>query len=248
MPLPHPTSGESKEKWMDRCMGMPMMNEEFPNTNQRVAVCMRQWKEGKYSSVAMFKRRSGETLHDRMYVAFDLDQEPESKSRRIVGHATVFNRLSEDRGGYFVVMAPGAFTKSIAESDVRVLFNHNPDYILGRTTNGTLKMSVDAVGLKIDAELADTQWGRDTFTSIQRGDVTQMSIGGRIVAETLHIDAETTIYTVDEFALWDVSPVTYSAFEQTDVKVEQSQSMSDVEAAKGCPTRLYAAKRRLLDL
>lgn len=246
MPLPRPTSGEKQDKFLDRCMDMPMMKEEFPETNQRVAVCMRQWREGKSSSVAMFKRRSNGS-GDRMYVQFDLSQEPDTKTRRIVGHATVFNRLSEDRGGFFVVMAPTAFTKSMAEDDVRVLFNHNADYILGRSTNGTLKMSVDDVGLLIDAELSDTQWGRDTFTSIQRGDITQMSIGGMIVAETLHMDGETTVYTVDEFKLWDVSPVTYAAFEQTDVGVKESAVEPEAVAASACPTRLFAAKRRALN-
>jgi len=225
MPLPQPTSGEPQDKFLDRCMVAAA--GEFPETNQRVAVCMKQWRAGKSSSVASFARRTPGGC-DRMFVQFDLSEEPDASKRRIVGHATVFNRLSEDRGGFFVVMSPGAFARSIAEDDVRVLFNHKADYILGRSTNGTLRMAVDDVGLLIDAELSDTQWGRDTFTSIKRGDITQMSIGGMIVAETAHSDADTTIYTVDEFKLWDVSPVTYAAFEQTDVGVKESKSMSDV--------------------
>jgi len=70
-----------------------------------------------------------------------------SESREVVGYASVFTdtegnpALSENLGGFREKIDPNAFN-SVLDNDVRALFNHNPDLILGRTTSGTLSLSV----------------------------------------------------------------------------------------------------------
>ena len=68
---------------------------------------------------------------------------------KIVGYAAVFDQESEPLGGFVEVIAPGAFD-DVLGADVRALFNHDANYLLGRTASGTLTLSVDAVGLRYE--------------------------------------------------------------------------------------------------
>ena len=75
-----------------------------------------------------------------------------TEGNTVHGHASVFNVLSEDLGGFRERIAPGAFT-GVLDADVRLLVNHDPDRILARTKSGTLRMSQDDTGLAFEAEL-----------------------------------------------------------------------------------------------
>ena len=96
---------------------------------------------------------------------------------RIEGYAAVFNRDSEDMG-FIERIAPGAFKKALKTSDVRALFNHDSNIILGRKSAGTLELKEDKKGLFMSVTPPDTQLVRDMVLSpIERGDVTQQSFG-----------------------------------------------------------------------
>src|SRR5258708_1167531 len=71
----------------------------------------------------------------------------------------------------------GAFTRALDEKqDVRCCFNHNPDNVLARTTNGTLSLSQDKKGLPFEANLdARTHIAQDVLCFVDRGDVTGCS-------------------------------------------------------------------------
>ena len=142
-------------------------------------------------------------------------------SPKIVGHAAVFNKWSEDLGGFREKIAPGAFTKTISEGDVRALFNHDPNFVLGRNKAGTLSLEEDKKGLKVSIDPPDTQWARDLTTSIERGDINQMSFGFRTVKDqwTTPKTGNENKRELLEVELFDVSPVTFPAYPQTDVGV-----------------------------
>lgn len=163
---------------------------------------------------------------------------------RIVGHAAVFNQ-DTDIGGYFVErVAPGAFSRAIREDDVRALFNHNPDYVLGRNKSGTLKLSEDDVGLVVDVMPPNTQFARDLMHSIERGDISQMSFGFYVKREEWDETGPQLKRTLLEVELFDVSPVTFPAYPTTDVALRTLEAFRKA----GLSTRSAAPiiRRRLM--
>ena len=143
----------------------------------------------------------------------------DDETRKIVGHAAVFDKLSENLGGFREKIAPGTFAEAIKNDDVRALFNHDPSIVLGRNKAGTLRMSEDKVGLRVEIDPPDTAFARDLLESIDRGDISQMSFGFRALDEDFErLDGE-IIRTLKRVSLFDVSPVTFPAFPDTDVSV-----------------------------
>ena len=139
---------------------------------------------------------------------------------KIAGHAAKFDSLSEDLGGFRERIAPGAFAKTITSGDVRALWNHDANIVLGRNKAGTLRLSEDSAGLYYECDIPDTQLIRDMVVSpIQRGDVNQCSFGFSTISDKwAKVDGE-WIRSLLECELFDVSPVTYPAYQSTDVAV-----------------------------
>ena len=139
----------------------------------------------------------------------------------LVGYAAKFNVRSEDLGGWVEQITPGAFDSVLQNKpDVRALLNHDPNHVLGRSTAGTLRLSADGIGLRAEMDLPDTQAARDLATSIDRGDIDQMSFGFRVGpgGALWDLDSAPAVRTVNEVAeLLDVSVVTYPAYPQTEV-------------------------------
>jgi len=167
----------------------------------------------------------------------------------IRGHAAVFNALSEDLGGFREQIAPGAFKNAIGRDDVRALFNHDSNLILGRNKAGTLRMSEDDTGLAIEIDPPDTQYARDLMVSMERGDITQMSFGFSVTkqGQKWEENGQTHTRTLTDVRLYDVSPVTLPAYPQTDVAL---RSLTEFKAEQvppvATPVRPNAARELLL--
>ena len=142
------------------------------------------------------------------------------EDEKITGYAAVFNSLSGDLGGFREEIAPGAFTRALAENhDVRALVDHDPSKILARSTSGTLVMEEDSHGLHVSINPADTSAGRDIKESIVRGDVSGMSFGFTVKADEWRMEDGENIRTLRDLDLFDVSVVTYPAYESSSVEV-----------------------------
>jgi len=137
----------------------------------------------------------------------------------IEGYAAVFNVLSEDLGGFREKIAPGAFANTIKTADVRALVNHDPNLLLARNKSGTLKLSEDEIGLLDTITPPDTQVGRDTVTSMRRGDLTGQSFAFRTITDSWAMEDGGEVRTLEEVELFDVSVVTYPAYPDTSVAV-----------------------------
>lgn len=174
----------------------------------------------------------------------------ESESRVIVGHAAVFDQWSDDLGGFREKVAPGAFKATLeAGADVRALYNHNADIVIGRSKSGTLRLSEDNQGLAIEIDPPDTQAGRDLVVLMERGDIDQMSFGFRTIRDewvTPPGEQYPTERTLLEVELFDVSPVTFPAYPDTDVAV-RAQGQQREEYARHC-RESHEQMRRRLDL
>ena len=165
---------------------------------------------------------------------------------KISGHAARFNSLSEDLGGFRERIAPGAFAKTILSADVRALWNHDANIVLGRNKSGTLRMSEDGEGLHFEVDMPDTQLVRDMVIGpISRGDVNQCSFGFYTLADRWDkIDGE-WIRTLLDTELTDVSPVTYPAYRQTDVAVRSMQAAIALQVPVEIVWRNDSLRKRL---
>lgn len=179
-----------------------------------------------------------------------------SEDQKLSGYAAVFNRQSENFGGWVERIAPGAFAESLRESqDIRALWQHDPAYVLGRTTNGTLSVAEDATGLLTVIDPPETQWARDALESVRRGDVTQMSFGFVVPDGGDRWDkrGDLLIRTVVKARLIEVSPVTFPAYPQTSIStrsitVECAAEDGGASGNEGGNSRTLAHLRRRLTL
>lgn len=160
----------------------------------------------------------------------------------ICGYAAVYNALTtidDWFGSYMEKCGTGCFTKTLADgADVRALYNHDPNFVLGRTKSGTLRLSEDDHGLAYEADPPDTQWARDLCETMRRGDVDGSSFGFRVIRDKWSTivdptnpdpDADGDIDAMDcrtllEVQLFDVSPVAFPAYPQTDSAVRAALS------------------------
>jgi HK97 family phage prohead protease len=93
--------------------------------------------------------------------------------RRLVGYASVFDKESEDLGGFTEFVRPGAFRASLMDgkADPLALVHHLPHLVLGRRSAGTLRLEEDSKGLAFEIDLPDTSTARDLAVSVERGDI-----------------------------------------------------------------------------
>ncbi len=161
---------------------------------------------------------------ERRYVTSEMraTKNEETKASVIEGYAAKFN--NETVIGHFwqyrEVILPGAFD-DVLKDDIRALFNHDPNLILARSENGkgTLEVWVDEIGLKYRYTTPDRGYAKDLEDAIALGDVSQSSFAFKI-AEQRWIEKEGDVdkrEIVKFDKLFDVSPVTYPAYADTEV-------------------------------
>lgn len=187
------------------------------------------------------------------------------KSLRIRGYAIVFNSPSERMGRIIETIDPKALRElePLNERDVRMQCDHSGT-ALARTTNGSLRLSVDKRGVMIEADLDPRRSdARDLYYAIERGDVSQMSFGFRIPVngETLteRADGITLAHVTRIEELYEVSPVNFPAYRATTVEAlpagasddDEDSDSGEMEAERGGMhaelKRRVLAHRDLLD-
>lgn len=162
---------------------------------------------------------------ERRYQASEFELRGQSGAgATLAGYAAVFDSPTVIADLFREQIRPRAFRKTIKEGDVRALFNHDPSMVLGRNKAGTLRMSEDATGLAYEVDLPDTQLARDLWTSIDRGDVSQSSFAFEVIKEDVdYPDDDMPSRSLREVRLYDVSPVTYPAYEDTSIAARAAE-------------------------
>jgi HK97 family phage prohead protease len=162
----------------------------------------------------MNKRRIIFTADARFAVA-----KPEAgKPATLSGYAVVWNTLSSDRGGYKVRFAPDSATFAAPSL---ALFHHDYQAVLGNTANGTLRLSSDSTGVKVEIDLPDTQTARDVAALVQGGYVGGMSFAMTDVTDSAASKENgQEILEVKKFTLDEVTVTAIPAFEETSIGVK----------------------------
>lgn len=154
----------------------------------------------------------------------------DSESNVIEGYAAVFNSPTDIWGMFTEIIAPGAFADAIASNDdIRALFNHDWNNVLGRTKSGTLRLSEDARGLKFEVDLPNTTLARDLSESLRRGDISQCSFGFVPTSETWDYEPEIPVRTINTVELHEISVVSIPAYEDTEVSLRSKEANKSIE-------------------
>jgi HK97 family phage prohead protease len=153
---------------------------------------------------------------ERRAVPTEFEIRSEGGKFNFYGYALKWDARSSNLGGFRERVAMGATSDSIGRDDIRALFNHDPNMILGRNRSGTLRLSEDSEGLHYEVDMPDTTYARDLATAMERGDVSQSSFGFKVSGPEGDTWAEDEdgfpLRTLQKVALFDVSPVTYPAY------------------------------------
>lgn len=179
-----------------------------------------------------------------------LETRADGEAPKIVGRAAVFYDGTPDTefelwpaimDGDRVVspamierIMPKAFNKALKEKqDVRGLFNHDPNLVLGRTSSRTLKLEKSLRGLDYEIDPGKTTVAADVMEHIRRGDVTGSSFGFEVLDQKFHYDEErqADIREIRSVNLFDISPVTFPAYTSTSSVVRSDSDLVEVRSA-----------------
>ena len=163
----------------------------------------------------------------------------DDENRQLVeGYAAVFNQRaliweSEWSGWkYMEVIDRNAFNGADM-SDTVFKYNHGDvAMILARASNNTLTMNTDDKGLRISADIIDTNNGTDVYKLIKRGDVNKMSFAFTVKSERTEVDKENKIYTRTITAfdkIYDVAVIDFPAYDGTSIQARSKEYFVDLE-------------------
>ena len=178
--------------------------------------------EGDNEAAPTGYNRSSEPKNFERRALQDVDIQGDGELPKIVGYAAVFDSESRDLGNFTEVIKPGAFNRALSEKqDVRAFVDHDASKILGRTKAGTLDLSTDSVGLRVEITPPDTTVGRDTVESVRRGDLDSMSFGFVVRDDNWREVEGRALREIRDLDLHEVSLVSFPAYEETSVAVRR---------------------------
>ena len=170
--------------------------------------------------------------------AYDGELKAAVEGRTVEGYASVFNSMSEDLGGFREIILPGAFSE-VLDNDVRALYNHDSNYLLARTTSGTLELKEDDKGLYYRFEMPNTSYGNDMLELFRRGDLSQSSFGFTVEKDSWRMEEGQHVRYIERVgSLFDVSPVVYPAYTaaSSGLRSAEPNGESAAEVARETPT------------
>jgi HK97 family phage prohead protease len=155
---------------------------------------------------------------------FNITRAEESEEERLIeGYFALYEQETELFDGIFEIITKGAFDNTL-NNDVRALWNHNTQFVLGRSKNGSLQLKTDEKGLFGIIKLPNTQYAEDLHELVKRGDIDQCSFGFNILAEDLEELASGGYrWRINEIDLHEISVVTFPAYENTTVQARAKQ-------------------------
>lgn len=176
----------------------------------------------------------------------DLELRQDGGGSSFSGYAAVFNSDSEPLP-FVEQIRPGAFKRTLsARNNIKMFVNHDDTMVLASTRSGSLRLSEDNRGLRVDADMPDTTYARDLSTLMKRGDVDSMSFGFHVPRGGDEWSDDGQRRFLNEIALREVSVVTgFPAYESTSATIRKAQllaqrTQTDADALADALTALEA--------
>jgi HK97 family phage prohead protease len=173
---------------------------------------------------------------------------------RLVGYAALFNVESRNLGGMREIIRPGAFDRALREKhDVVARTNHRSESLLGRVSNGTLRLTVDERGLKYEVDLPNTTAGRDTLEYVKRRDISESSFAFMVDRSGQRMEARASdglpLRELLDLDLVDVAPVgDQAAYPATQVSARVLELAQKENVPAAVPMSVNEARQRLGEL
>lgn len=235
--MPTPQPGQSYDEFMEECIPQVLADGTADDEDQAVAICSSLWEQSRGRCVMPEKEQR--ERERRVFPLREMRLSDEGEPPLMSGYAAVFSQLSVDLGGFREIIQPGFFD-NVLEDDVRALWNHDVNWVMGRTRAGTLWLRQDDLGLAIEDDLPDTGWARDAMVTMRRGDVDQMSFSFwvREGGDRWEVRPDGTVIRTLLAGgceqLFDVAPVTFPAYPATSVGVRaQARALVDRQQQAG---------------
>lgn len=159
----------------------------------------------------------------------DLKLNNQEEGMILEGYALVFNKetlIGDDKRGFVEVIEPTALI-STSLKDVPLKYNHQDNFlVIARTRNSSLVLTTDETGLKVTANLLDTQSNRDIYSAVKAGLLDKMSFAFTVKDQVWDRSGDIpkrTIKAIDR--LYDVSIVDTPAYEDTSIYARSLEAM-----------------------
>lgn len=194
--MPTPRADESRDDFIDRCMGDAEAVADYPDADQRLAVCNSLW---------------GDKSMQTKSFAFEVKKEPDEDGI-FEGYASTFGNVDQGMD----IVERGAFANSIANRKPKMLWQHDMREVIGVWDD----MREDERGLFVKGRLLkDVSKGREAMALMHAGAIDSMSIGYKV--KEAEAEGGGRIRRLKEVELFEVSLVTFAMNESamvTDVK------------------------------
>ena len=160
-------------------------------------------------------------------------KEEDEQKMVLEGYAMVFNQetLIGDKEKGFIESIDRNALKNANMKDVPMKYNHDDSFLfIARTRNNSLRLTVDDIGLKVRAELIDTDSNKDIYKMVKAGLLDKMSFAFTVSSQKIDRSGDIpkrTITGIDR--LYDVSIVDLPAYDQTSIVVGRSLVLVDTE-------------------
>ena len=160
-------------------------------------------------------------------------KEEDEQKMVLEGYAIVFDQetLIGDKDKGFIESIDRNALKNANMKDVPMKYNHDDSFlIIARTRNNSLRLTVDDIGLKVRAELIDTDSNKDIYKMVKAGLLDKMSFAFTVSSQKIDRSGDIpkrTITGIDR--LYDVSIVDLPAYDQTSIVIGRSLALVDTE-------------------
>lgn len=150
----------------------------------------------------------------------------DGETKTAIGYCALFGNRTSIGDWFTEEIRKGAFTQSLKDDDQRALIDHDTGRVIGRRSAGTLRLSEDKKGVKVEIDLPDTTDGRDLAVLLDRGDISGMSFAMRVTKQEWDDTEDIPHRTITEAIMYEASAVAFPAYEDTELGLRSQ----DVEA------------------